>query len=164
MIKTERLILKNIELNDKFDMVEMFLNNEIKETYMIPDFEDMEKYNKLFNRFMELSNDSNRFVRGIYLNDTLIGFLNDVEVIGLSVEIGYVISPKHKGNGYMTEALKASIKYLLNNGFNEVICGAFDFNHASMKVMQKAGMIKLDRTDYVTYKGQDIKCIYYSFK
>lgn len=154
MIITERLILKNIEINDKTDMIDMFLDDEIKETYMIPDFEDMEKYNKLFYKFMELSNDLNRFVRGIYLENKLIGFLNDVEIIDNSIELGYVISSKYKNNGYMTEALNSSINYLLKNRYKEVICGAFYFNNPSIRVMEKCGMQRMEKTDYVTYKNQ----------
>lgn len=164
MIKTDRLILKNIELNDKNDMLDMFLNKEVKKTYMIPDYDDIEKYTKLFNKFVELSNDSNRFVRGIYLENKLIGFLNDVEINNFTIELGYVISPKYKNNGYMTEALKAAISYLLKNGYKEVICGAFYFNNPSIRVMEKCGMQRLEKTDYVTYKNKEILCVYYSKK
>ena len=164
MIKGERLVLDIIKNKDQLEMVSLFKNNEIKETYMIPDYDSDDKYLNLFNKFVQLSEDKNRFVRGIYLNNLLIGFLNDVEVINKSVELGYVINPLFKNNGYMTEALKLAINYLLNNGFDEVICGAFYFNNASMRVMQKAGMILLERTDYVTYKNKEIKCIYYSIK
>ena len=81
MIKGERLVLDIIKNKDQLEMVSLFKNNEIKETYMIPDYDSDDKYLNLFNKFVQLSEDKNRFVRCIYLNNLLIGFLNDVEVI-----------------------------------------------------------------------------------
>ncbi|MFL2129664.1 GNAT family N-acetyltransferase [Ruoffia sp. FAM 24228] len=56
-------------------------------------------------------------------------------------EIGYVLSPKLWGQGYMSEAMKAVTKYLLKEaGFNRVIARHDVANPASGKVMQKAGL------------------------
>ena len=103
----------------------------------------------------------------------LIGFLSDyssdssfvfaliLSAISEIAELGYVISPKYKGNGYCTEALEKSIDYLLASGYNQVICGAFEHNLASIRVMQKAGMKKMTKTDDIEYRGQVHKCVYY---
>lgn len=47
-------------------------------------------------------------------------------------------------------------------GYREIICGAFEENAASIRVMVKAGMHKLSRTDEVEYRDKRHQCVYYS--
>lgn len=162
MIKLERIELKSFEDRDINRLVELFKNQEIKKTYMIPNFDSDDKYVKLAEHFKNLSNDNERYVKGIFLQGFLIGFINDVEIKLDSIELGYVIDPRYKNNGYCTEALKGSIKYLFENGYTEVICGAFSNNLASIKVMEKAGLILLNKMDKISYNGINYDCIYYS--
>ena len=154
--------LKIIEEKDKDLLIEIFKDQDVKKTYMIPDFEDESMYEKMFNGFMKMSAGNTRYVRGVYLEDTIIGFVNEVEKTEESIELGYVISPKYKGHGYCTEALEKSINYLFSRFYKEVICGAFEHNLASIRVMQKAGMKKMMKTDEIEYRGQVHKCVYYS--
>ena len=148
--------------NDKNEMLEIFKDNEVKQTYMLPDFDNDEGYIRLFEGFKKLTTMTTKYVRGIFLNDTLIGFINEVEKNEEFIELGYVISPKYKGNGYCTEALEKSINYLLASGYKEVICGAFETNLASIRVMEKAGMKKIKKVDIIPYRGINHKCVYYS--
>lgn len=164
MIKTDRLILKKINKNDEVNMLELLTNNEIKKTYMIPNYDCIDKYIKLFNRFLDLSSKTNHFVRGIYLNEILIGFINDVEINSKCIELGYVINPKHKNKGYATEALLGSINYLFNNGFEEIVTGAFEENYPSIRVMNKCGMHKIDKIDKIDYNGNVYNCVYFSLR
>ena len=88
--------------------------------------------------------------------------MNDTGIDGESVEMGYVISPKYQNQGYCTEALKGAIEYLFKHGFSEVICGAFEDNAPSIRVMQKCGMKVLPKTDTIEYRDRKHNCIYYS--
>ena len=63
---------------------------------------------------------------------------------------------------YCTNSLEQSINYLFSKGYKEVICGAFENNIASIRVMQKAGMQKISKTDQIEYRGKVHNCIYYS--
>ena len=65
----------------------MFFNAEITQTYMIPEYKSEEEAIKLFDRFKELSVSKDHFVYGIYLNDRIIGFINDVEIKEKEIEI-----------------------------------------------------------------------------
>ena len=159
---TQRLNIRPFSDSDKDKMLEMLYDESIKKTYMIPDFADREAAEKMFAAFMRLSLDASRFVGAISLGDELIGFMNDTEIAGESVEMGYVISPKHQNRGYCTEAMEGAIEYLFGSGFSEVICGAFEENEASIRVMQKCGMKLLDKTDVIEYRGKNHNCIYYS--
>ena len=162
--KTKRLTVRPFLDSDKDKMLEMLYDESIKKTYMIPDFESIEAAENLFSAFMRLSMDEGRYVGAICLDNELVGFMNDTEIEGDTVEMGYVISPSHQNKGFCTEAMGGAIKYLFEKGFREVICGAFEENEASIRVMQKCGMKLLQKTDVIEYRGKDHKCIYYSIK
>lgn len=143
-------------------MLQLLTDAQIKLTYMLPDFECKEAAIPLFRRLCTLSREPGRFVRGIYADGALVGFLNDVEITGSSMELGYVIHPEHWGRGYATAALKLAMEQLFAWGFQEVITGAFEENCASLRVMEKAGMTRLEKTDEIEYRGTRHRCIYYS--
>ncbi|MBQ7801774.1 MAG: GNAT family N-acetyltransferase [Oscillospiraceae bacterium] len=164
MIRTKRLTLKPFAECDTDSALDLLTNDIIKKTYMLPDFEKHEDALPLFKRLTELSQDENHYVRGIYLNKHLIGFLNDVEIENGSIELGYLIRPDYHGRGYMTEALCGVISDLFDQGYCEVITGAFEDNIASIRVMIKAGMTKLDKLDEIEYRGTIHRCVYYSKK
>ena len=162
--KTERLTVRPFLDGDKEKMLEMLYDESIKKTYMIPDLESVEAAEKLFSAFARLSQDEGRFVGAICLDGEIVGFMNDTEIKGESVEMGYVISPKYQNRGFCTEAMGGAINHLFEKGFSEVICGAFEGNAASLRVMQKCGMDLLDKTDVIEYRGEKHNCIYYSIK
>ena len=162
VIKTQRLTIKRMSENDQEAALDLLTNDVVKKTYMLPDFEKREDAIPLFRRILELSQGDKRYVRGIYLDDHLIGYSNEVEVIENSVELGYLIHPDYHGKGYMTEALMALIPDLFARGFEEVVCGAFEENPASLRVMAKAGMTLMERSDELEYRGKVHRCIYYS--
>ena len=128
---------------------------------MIPDFSEKRQAEALFEKLMNFSREDNHFVYGIYFSNTLIGFLNDCEMDGVSIEVGYVIAPEYQGRGFATEALKACIAELFRMGFAHVKAGFFEQNIPSCRVMQKCGMHKMDFEEDIEYKGTLHHCIYY---
>ena len=162
-IETSRLSLKPFQDKDMDQAIDMFVNDQIKQTYMLPDFETREAAAKLFYRLKDLSLAEGRYVVGVYLKDEdrLIGFMNDVEIVGDEIELGYVIDPAYHNKGYATEALQGMIGYLLENGFGKVITGAFEENQASIRFMEKNEMKKLEKIDEIPYRGKTHRCVYY---
>lgn len=163
-IKTKRLELKPIPMTDAEDLVDLLTDPVVGKTYMVPDFADREAAGKLALRLCELSQDPKRFVAGIYLGEQVIGLLNETDVRVQSLELGYAISSRHHNQGYGTEALRGAVDYFFSQGFAEVVAGAFEENLASLRIMQKCGMSRLDKTDTVDYRGKTHRCIYYSIK
>lgn len=143
-------------------MLDILTNDCVKQTYMLPDFPSREDAVPLFQRLVGLSGDSRRFVRGIYADETLVGFLNDVEIENGAIELGYVIHPRFQGNGYATEALGIAIGELFRLGFQAVITGAFRQNAASIRVMEKNGMTRTEKTEPIDYRGKTHICVYYT--
>ena len=159
-ITTERLEIRPFEESDAQAMIRLLRNQEIAKTYMVPPLESDEAAMPLFARFRTLSEDPDRAVVGLFDGGQLVGFMNDVERNGSEIEMGYVIDPVYWNQGYATEALKAMIAALFARGYETVICGAFVENPASLRVMEKSGMVFLDREDVISYRGADHRCLY----
>lgn len=163
-IITERLTLDTIRECDFDSLISIFKSEAVSRTYMVPDMNTAEDEEKLFNVLLSLSARQDRYVYGIFLDDSLIGIINDTEINGDRIEIGYALDPNYFSMGYMTEALFGLIGHLFKLGFEEVVCSAFDHNVASIRVMEKCGMIMHDKTDEIEYRGKIHQCIYYSIK
>lgn len=138
----------------------ILLDDSIKKTYMVPDLTP-EAAEAMAEKIISLSTDTARYVRGIYRENTLVGFLNDVGIEGDFIELGWVVHPDYQGKGYCTAAVKAAIEELFLMGYSEVWAGAFEENPASIRVMEKAGMAKSDKTEQVEYRGKMHNCICY---
>ena len=160
-LQTKRLILKAFDECDRQQMVDIFLNEDIKKTYMIPDFDEKKQAEELFEKVMNFSRSDDHFEYGIYYNNTLIGFVNDCEIKDSTIEIGYVITPEYQGKGFATEAVQVCIDELFRMGFEHIIAGFFQENIASCCVMRKCGMYKIDLENDIEYKGILHHCLYY---
>ena len=164
VINTARLCLHAFSDEDAETMIALLTNSEVIKTYMVPDFRSSAEGVKLFERFKELSVSDERFVYGIYLEEKLIGFINDVEIKETEIELGYVIDPSYKNQGFATEVLAAAIKELFAAGFSVVRTGAFEENAASMRVMEKCGMVRLEQEEEIRYRGKVHRCFIYEIK
>ncbi|MBR4972386.1 MAG: GNAT family N-acetyltransferase [Oscillospiraceae bacterium] len=150
--------------DDESTMLRLLTDPIIGKTYMLPDYPKPEAAIPLFHRMMDLSNNPDRYVRGIYLDGKLIGFMNDPEIQDTTIEVGYVIDPAYHNQGYMTQALTLAIQDLFSKGYTVVKAGAFEGNIASMRVMEKSGMHRIDYSDTIEYRGKNHLCIYYSIE
>lgn len=165
MIKTERLIIKPIVSADEKVISELFTDNIVKKTYILPDFKDTEHLHNYFLRILEISNGSDHHLYGIYIADSgeLIGIINDTGFEKFEkIELGYALLPRYFNKGYATEALGALIVYMKELGYKSVVTGAFEENGASMRVMEKCGMKRIDVTEEYDYRGMTHKVLYYS--
>ena len=162
IIKTRRLEIKPYQDQDESAMIELLTNQEIKRTFLIPDFQTEEAAKLMFQKLKAFSYSKEHYERGIYLEQKLIGFVNDVAIGDGIIELGYVIHPDHKNKGYASEMLASVIENLFNKGFREIVAGAFEENTASFKVMEKCGMKRIQKEENITYRGITHRCLYYS--
>lgn len=146
------------------DGLSLLTNPIIKQTYMLPDFPSRVEAEALFHRLKDISRQVGRYVRGVFLGQSMIGFLNDVEITQESIELGWVIHPEHHNKGYATSAVMQAIKELFALGYAEVTAGAFVENPASIRVMEKCGMTRLDKTEEIEYRGAAHRCVYYAIR
>lgn len=55
-------------------------------------------------------------------------------------ELGFWLGYPYWNKGYMTEAVRTTIDYCFNElGMRRLLCGHFDYNHASARVQEKCG-------------------------
>lgn len=153
--------LRPIFPEDRERMLDILTSEKVNKTYMLPDFEKREDADPLFLRLMDMSQSESKYVRAIDLNGGLIGFMNQVEVEKGAIELGYVIHPDFHGKGYMTQALQLAFAELFSLGWKEIITGAFSSNAASIRVMEKCAMERLEKIDEIDYRGMNHTCVYY---
>ena len=156
-----KITLRPICGNDQDDMVELLTNEQIKKTYMIPDFTSKDEAIALFQRLCTLSQTEGRFVHGIDFGGKLVGLINDVGIQDGQVEMGYAIHPDYSNRGFATQALKSAIQKVFDAGYQTVKAAAFEGNLASMRVMEKSGMTLTDEEEIVEYHGKVHHCVCY---
>jgi len=159
-----QLALHPLSAADSEPMLDILTSKVVSKTYMLPDFPSRSDALPLCHRLITLSQDKDRYVRGIYLEDALIGFVNDVAFFDTGLELGYVIHPAYHGKGHMTRALRLAITELFQMGYDTILCGAFEENPASIRVMEKAGMHRIEKIDQIDYRGMIHRCVYYSIQ
>ena len=106
----------------------------------------------------ELKSLDGRFLYGIALNGKIIGLVNDVGISGGEIELGFAFHPDFHNQGYATETLITAIQTLFDMGYTTVKTGVFESNIPSQRVMEKAGMSKLDDIESIEYRGVTHKC------
>ena len=156
------LMLRQLQKADLAQMLHILTDKGVSKTYMLPDFPNREDAIPLFERLMGLSLDNCHYVRCISLNGLCIGLINDVEIKDGKIELGYVIHPDSQCKGYMTQALQLATTEVFQLGYRRIVCGAFTENPASIRVMEKCGMVRSDFTEVIPYRGKDHTCVYYS--
>ncbi len=159
-LTSARLVLKGLEEGDREALLRMVGDERIKENYMLPDFSDSAQEEVFFRRMRALCASGAHFMYGIYRAGELIGLLNDCEMSGGGVELGYFITPAHWNHGYASEALRAAIDELFRMGYKSATAGYFEGNPASRRVMEKCGMRPLPREEVISYRGTDRRCLY----
>lgn len=159
-METKKISLRPIPEKDALVIADILLDASVKQTYMVGDLTKDEAYQRAL-RIASLSRTEDRYIRGIYADACLVGFLNEVEIKDSSIELGWVIAPAHQGMGYCTAAVRLAIDDLFSKGYSRIIAGAFSQNTASMRVMEKVGMVRQEFTEPIEYRGQTHKCIYF---
>ena len=102
----------------------------------------------------------------ITLSGVVIGRIKawDVNPYNGYLQLGYDIGPEFRGNGYMSEAIRAVVRFLMmESEVNRVFCSVRAGNIASRRVCEKAGMAHEGtlRQHYARQDGgYDDVCIY----
>lgn len=155
-LKTQRLILRNWEERDRDLFFE--INNDNKVMKFFPFRRDRKQSDEVMDKISALIKKNGFCFAAIELKQTgeCIGFCglhicgSDIKLPAGTVEIGWRLSPRHWGNGYVTEA---ALKWL-DYGFNklklpEIVSFAVPENLASLAVMKRIGMTAKPERDFI---------------
>lgn len=132
IIRTERLLLRPIERKDAEDLV---LISSLPMTVAEAGTSVAKMAEELRKPFC--------FHWVIVLGDTVIGRVRawDVNPYNGYLQLGYDVGPDYRGQGYMTEAVRAVIRFFMTEAkVNRVFCTVRAGNEASRRVCEKAGM------------------------
>lgn len=144
-IETERLLLRKITLNDASDMFEYASNPEVSQYTMWSTHTSIEDTKYFLQSLTKMYKRRELVDWGIVhkAEKKFIGTCGFVEwsMTHSRAEIGYALSRRYWGEGYMSEAVNAVIEF----GFREMslnrIMGRCEVhNIASARVMEKVGM------------------------
>lgn len=162
-LETERLILREWNLQDLDDFFEYASIPEVGPMAGWPPHENKEISLEILKRFI---NGKKTFAIVYKENNKAIGSLG-IEEYGLEDKltefipyqgrsIGYVLSKDYWGKGLMPEALKEVINYCFNDlNYDFLLSGHFDFNHRSCRVQEKCGFVPYRKIDFDTKLGKE---------
>ncbi len=160
--KSDRIILRLMTPADIYEGIQILMDKKVNRTYMIPDL-TVDGAKVLFYRLCN-QGFGNRYIRGVYRDNILIGFLNEVETSDSCIELGWVINPQFHNQGFATESVRTAIQELFLSGYQVVEAGAFPHNLASIRVMEKSGMKHIDKTERIEYRGNIYNCVFYAIE
>ena len=163
-IETERLILDPLRQTDRESFFRCIAHDrKVLETFLCPYAETLESFD--FSPYLA-HRDSGR-VLAIRLKDSqeLIGIVTRFEEQGDACEIGYAVGSDYWKRGYATEAVRAFIRSLFEQGFRTVSAGFFTGNDASRRVMEKCGMtFRRFAAKELTYQGLERDVTYFAIR
>ena len=166
-IKTQHLILKPISDSDRAAIGDILKDEKVKQTYIVPDFKSEDEVDKVFQSYKRLSLAEEKICVGVFLKtdeSRLIGIVHETDRAEKSLELGWAFNSNYHNKGYATEAVLAVIPQAFSLGFCEVVAGAFSENPASIRVMEKCGMSRIEKTEEIDYRGKIHTCVFYSIK
>jgi len=147
VVKTERLILRPLQLSDGWDIQHMAGNSKVAENTLYMPFPYLDGIAEEWisthaNEFFE----KKQLILGICLrkNKQLIGCIGLTLKTELgNAELGYWIGEEFWNQGYATEAGRAVITYGFETlALHKIFAYYFSTNDASGRVLQKLGMTK----------------------
>ena len=161
VIETERLILREWNLNDLDDFFEYASVPDVGERAGWPHHKNKEESLEILKRFIS----GKRTFAIVYKeNNKVIGSLGVEKYCLENVlseffdykgrEIGYVLAKDYWGKGLMPEAVKLVADYLFNVlNYDFLLCGYYDFNHQSKRVQEKCGFTPYRKLTFETKLG-----------
>ena len=165
-LETKRLILRFMREEDTHDIFRNINHDkDVLKFYMDKYVED--EKDMTLNKTIEYCLNNQKYFFAIELkeNHEVIGMIHQCSTPNErfnSTEIGYAIGQKYWNQGYVTEALKAMIKFMLSLGIHKVEVSYLVGNDASRRVIEKNGLVfEGRRKDEVFYRGQYHDVDYY---
>lgn len=157
ILSTERLILRKLTNEDANSIYSNWANDPEVTKYMTWNaHKSIEDTKQILAIWLKEYKEPKTIRYGIVLkeNNELIGAIDVVGYIDNNPVIGYCLSRKYWNQGYMTEACKALVDYLLAIGYKSILIEADERNVGSNRVIEKVGF---NFTHKETKKRSNIK-------
>lgn len=146
-VNAERVALRWLVEEDVPALFDIFSHPEVMEFWSTTPFEDIAKAHDLLREIREGFENRTFFQWGLVKRDdeTLIGTctLFQLDASNRRAEVGYVLGREHWGNGYMSEAVDALIRF----GFEDLDLTRLEAdvdpdNAGSIRLLENKGFLK----------------------
>ncbi|MCC8100221.1 MAG: GNAT family N-acetyltransferase [Clostridiales bacterium] len=155
-IETPRLVLRRFRPEDSVDCF-AFLSDE--ETCRNNGFLPFDTMDEEYDRLMEcFAAQTGRCMVVSKETGHVIGTIVLLPTEGAAAELGFTISPAHRGQGYCTEALRCLLDGCRQAGIRQFIADTLPDNAASQAVLTKLGFQRAGTVsvDFDFAKGQQM--------
>lgn len=157
-LETERLILKNIERDDREFILNMFSDEAVnKYLFDAEPLQNLEEADEIIDFYLQPEpRNQHRWIIIRKVDDLKIGTcgFHCWDTNQSKVEIGYDLKKAFHGNGFMSESLKELIEFASNEMKVKTINACiYTENVKSIKLVQKFGFI-MTGTKNETFKGE----------
>lgn len=149
-IKTQRLLLRDVMIEDTISMFEYAQDKETGPMAGWRPHGHIAETKQIIESMIEADN-----VYAIILDEKMIGTVGFTKT-GVSYEIGYVIAKPHWNKGIATEATKALMIYLFEmSDAEKIIIKHALGNKRSQRVIEKLGLVKI-KEETKDFLGEEI--------
>ena len=143
IIKTERLLLRKLEIDDLSDVYE-YASDPLVPEFLLWNPHESRGYTKAYLRFIsKLYRKGKMYDWGISINGKIIGTagFSSINFKNNSAEIGYVLNRNYWGLGIAGEAVMAVLNFGFSTlNFNRIEAIIFPDNKRSKRVLEKCGL------------------------
>ena len=157
-IETERLILRKLKEGDKYSLFHQYCTDERVTKYLTWEpHQNIEVTRSLLNNWIKEYDNEKTYRWGITIkgNDDVVGM---IDVVSYSKDgqpvIGYCLAYEHWNKGYMSEAFKAVIEFLYDEGFSSIRIAAANDNIGSNRVIIKNGFTLFKQEEQIIKPNQ----------
>ena len=165
-LTTERLFLRNYEMNDLQNFHSLYSNSEVLNFSNNIPHEDISESKKILSVIIKNYSDNKSSVKALFLKSNKC-YIGEAGVFSYNESnkravIGYNILPDYWGKGYATEITKELVRVLFfDNQLERIEALVMSGNNASIKVLEKNGFICEGRLRNFSFVNQEFKDVFY---
>lgn len=166
VIKTPRLLLRQITRDDGGAMFAYFSKDEVTQYYDLASFTELEQAEKLIDAFQQRYEQQAGIRWGITLHsnpERLIGSIgyHNWQKEHFKAEVGYELTPEYWRQGIMTEAMNPVLQYGFDHlELNRIEAFIDPHNISSRRLLEKSGLAEEGLLrDYFFEKGQFVDAV-----
>ena len=146
-LNTQRLILRQITQEDDKSLLEVLSDEDTCKYLTHNAVNDIEGIKRMIGGMQRFFDEKQRIRWGIAqkTDNVLIGHCGffDIDRFNCSAEISYCIKRELWGQGLMTEAVDAMLRFGFEDyGLNRIVANVIKDNAGSVKVLQKLGFVQ----------------------
>ena len=147
LLKTKRLILRSLVLDDRDAVFLNFSNGDITKFFLEKPFTNIIQADNIIEEFLAEFKQKKGITWAITCkkNNICIGTCSFIIRKENEAELGFDLAKAHWGKGIMQEALKSLIKYTLAEvGLNKIMAETLSYNIRSINLLENLNF-KFDR-------------------